>query len=91
MTTFVVCRDSDVDEFGGRVGIAESDDGDVDVGCFFDGLSVCAGIGDDDKARLFEGASDVVGEVTGGEASGDGDGSGVCGEFEHGALAVGTS
>ncbi len=91
MTAFVICRDRNVDEFGRGVSVTEGDDGDVDVGCFFDGLSVCAGVGDDDEAWLFEGAGDVVCEVTGSETAGDGDGTGVCGELEHGALAVGSS
>ena len=34
---------------------------------------------------------DVVGEVTGCETTSDGNGSGMCGEFEDSALAVGTS
>lgn len=91
MTTFVVCRDSDVDEFGGGVGIAESDDGDVDVGGFFDGLGVGARVRHDDEAGLFERAGDVVGEVTRSEATSDSNGAGVSGELEDSALTVWTS
>jgi hypothetical protein len=90
VATLVVGRDGNVDELGGRVGIAEGDDGDVDIRGLLDSLGVGAGIGDDDQARLLEGTGDVVGEVTGGEASGDGHGTGVSGELQHGTLAVGT-
>ena len=54
MTAFVVCRDGDVDEFGGGVGIAERDDRDVDVRGLLDSLGVGARVRDDDEARLFE-------------------------------------
>ena len=91
MTTFVVCRDSDVDEFGRGVGIAESDDGNVDVGGFFDGLGIGARVRYNDEAGLFEGASDVVGKVTGSETTSNSDGAGVGGELEDSALTVGTS
>jgi hypothetical protein len=89
MATLVVCWDGDVDEFGRRIGVAESYDGDVDVGCLLDGLGVGARVGDDDEARLLERAGDVVGEVTWREATGDCNGSGVGGELEDGALTVG--
>ena len=91
MTTLVVGWDSDVDELGRRVGIAEGNDGDVDIGGLLDSLGVGAGISDDDEAGFLEGARDVVGEVTGSETSCDGDGSSVCGELQNSALAVGTS
>jgi hypothetical protein len=66
------------------------DDGDVDVGSLLDGLGIGARVGDDDQARLLERTGDVVGEVTGGETSSNGDGTSVCGELEDGTLAVGT-
>lgn len=91
MTPFVVGWDGNVDELGRGVGIAESDDGDVDVAGFFDGLGVSARVGDDDEAGLFEGSSDVVGEVSGGEATSDGNGTGMSSEFEDSALTIGTS
>ena len=67
-----------------------SDDWNIDVGSFLDSLSISARIGNDDDAGLLERASDVVGKVTGGEATGDGGGSGVRGELEDCALAVWT-
>lgn len=88
VAAFVVGWDGDVDVLGWGVGVAERDDGDVDVGGFFDGLGVGARVGHDDEAGLFEGARDVVGEVAGGEAACDGGGAGVGGELEDGALAV---
>ena len=90
MATLVVGGDGDVDVLHGGVGVAEGDHGDVDVAGLLDGLVVGAGVRDDDQARLLEGARDVVGQRTGGEATGDGGGAGVVGELEDGALAVGT-
>lgn len=63
-------------------------DGDVDVGSLLDGLGIGARVGDDDQARLLERAGDVVGEVTGGEATGNSDGTSVGGELEDGTLSV---
>lgn len=89
MATLVVGRDGNVDELGGRVGVAEGNDGDVDVAGLLDGLGIGAGVGDDDQAGLLERPGDVVGERTGGEAAGNGLGAGVGGELEDGTLAVG--
>lgn len=90
VTTLVVGGDGNIDVLGGRVGVAERDDGDVDVGSLLDGLGVGAGVGGDDQAGLLERAGDVVGEVTGGEATGDGGGTSVGGELQDGTLTVGT-
>lgn len=91
MASLVVGRNGNVDELGWRVGIAESEDWDVDVAGLLNGLSVGAGVGNDDEAGLFERTGDVVGEVTRGETTSDGDSSGVGGKLEDSALTVGTS
>jgi hypothetical protein len=91
MTTLVVGWDGNVDELGRGVGVAEGNDGNVDIGSLLDSLGVGAGISDDDEAGFLEGAGDVVGEVTGSETTCDGDSSGVCGELQDSTLAVGTS
>jgi hypothetical protein len=91
MTTLVVGWNSNIDEFSWGVGIAESNDRNVDVGSFFDSLGVGAGIGDNDEAGFLEGSSNVVGEVTRGETTSDGDGTGVCGKLQDSALTVGAS
>lgn len=90
MATLVVGRDGNVDVLGGGVGVAEGNDGDVDVAGLLDSLGVGARVGDDDQAGLLERAGDVVGEATGGEASSDGGGTSVAGELEDGTLTVGT-
>lgn len=90
MTTLVVRWDGDIDELSWGVGVAESDDGDIDVGGLLDGLGVGAWVGDDDEAGFLERAGDIVGEVAWGEAAGDRDGAGVCGELEDGTLTVGS-
>ena len=90
MTALVVGGDGNVDVLGGRVGVAERDDGDVDVAGLLDGLVVGAGVRHDDETGLLERASDVVGQATGGETAGNGDGAGVRRELEDGTLAVGT-
>jgi hypothetical protein len=81
--------DDHIDVLGRRVGVAESNDGDVDVGSLLDSLGIGAWVGDDDEAGLLERAGDVIGEVTGGEATGDSRGTSVSGELEDGTLAVG--
>ena len=91
MATFVVCGDGDVDEFGRGVGITESDDRNVDIRGFFDSLGVRAGVSYDDEARLFERASDVVGEVARSEAASDGNSTSMSGELKYSALTVRSS
>lgn len=91
MTTLVVGGDGNVDVLGGGVGVAEGDDGDVDVGSLLDGLGIGARVGDDDQTGLLERAGDVVGEGTRGETTGDGLSTGVGGELQDGTLTVGTS
>ena len=91
MTTLVVGWDSNIDELGWGVGIAKSNDRNVHVGSFLDSLSIGAGVGDDNEAGFLEGASDVVGEVTGGKSTSNGNGTSVGGELQDSALAVGTS
>lgn len=90
MTTLVVGGNGHINVLGGGVGVAEGNDGDVDVGSLLDGLSVGAWVGDDNQTWLLEGTGDVVGEVTRGEATGDGGSSSVGGELEDGTLTVGT-
>jgi hypothetical protein len=90
VTALVVGWDGYVNVFGGRVGVAESDDGDIDIGCFLDGLGVGAGVGDNDQTWFLERAGNVIGEVTWGEATCDGDGAGVGGELKDSTLAVRT-
>lgn len=91
MTALIVGRDGNVDKLGRRVGIAESEDWDVDVTGLLDSLRVGAGVRDDDKAGLLERTGNVVGEVTGSKATSNGDSTGVSGELQDSALTVGTS
>ena len=90
VTSLVVGWNGNIDVLGGRLGIAESDDWNVDVACLLDSLSVGARVGDDDETGLLERASDVVGEVTRGETTSDGSGTGVRGELQNSALTVRT-
>ena len=85
----VVGGDGNVDVTEGGLGIGESDNGDVDVRSLLDGLVVGQGVGDDDQTGLLEGTGDIVGEGTGGEATGNGLGTGVRGELQSGTLTVG--
>lgn len=91
MTTLVVGWDGNIDELGWGVGVAKGDDWDVDVRSLLDGLSISAGISDDDQAWLLERTGDVVGEVTRGETTGNGDSTGVGGELEDSTLTIWTS
>lgn len=91
MTGLVISRNSHIDEFEGRVGVAEGNHGNVDVGSLTDGLVVYAGVGDDDETGFLERTGNVVGETTGGETTSNSLGASVGGVFEDGTVAVGTS
>lgn len=91
MATLVVGGNGNIDVLGGGVGVAETDDGDVDVGSLLDGLGISAGVRDDDEAGLLERAGDVVGEGTGGESTSNGNGASVGSELQDGTLTIGTS
>ncbi len=54
MGALVVARDGYVDEAERAVGVAERDDGDVDVGRLGDGLVVGARVRHDEEPRLAE-------------------------------------
>lgn len=90
MLGLVVGGDGNIAELEAGVGVAEGDHGDVDIGSLTDGLVVDAGVGDNNETGLLEGLGDVVGEVTRGEAAGNGEGAGVGGELEDSAVAVRT-
>ena len=90
MATLVVGRDGNIDELSWGVSVGEGDDGNVDVGSLLDSLGVGAGVGDDDQTGLLERPGDVVGEGTGRETTGNGDGTSVGGELEDGTLTIRT-
>ena len=90
MTALVVCGNGYIDVLGWRVGIAKRNDGNVDIGSFLNSLGVGSGVGNDDETRLLEGASDVVGEVTRSETTGNSDSPSVSSELEDSSLTVGT-
>jgi hypothetical protein len=90
VATLVVGGNGAVNVLGGRVGVSQGDDGNVDVRSLLDGLGVGSGVGNHDQTGLLEGSGDVVGERTGGESTGNGGGTGVSGELENGTLTVGT-
>ena len=79
----VVAGNGNIDELGGRVDIAESNDGDVGVASLGDGLVVGPGIGDDQEAGLAEGGLDLVSEGAGSEATSDGAAVGVPGDVQY--------
>lgn len=91
MSGLVVCWDSNVDEPQRRVGVADSNDGDVYIGGLTDSLVVYPWVGDDDEAGLLERAGDVVCERTGSESSSNSLGTCVLSKLEDGTLAIGTS
>ena len=49
------------------------------------------GVGNNDQAGFLEGAGDVVGKITGGEAASNGLGTGIRGELENCTVAIGAS
>ena len=70
MGALVVAGDGDVDELGGRVNVAEGDDGDVGVAALGDGLVVRPGVADHQQTGLTEGSLDLIGEGSRGEPPG---------------------
>jgi hypothetical protein len=82
-----VAWDGDVDVLQWTVGVAESDDRDVDVGSLSDGLVIRQWVGDDQQAWFTESLLGLIGERTRGETTGDWGGSGVLGELQDGALS----
>ena len=72
MGALVVAGDGDVDELGGRVNVAEGDDGDVGVAALGDGLMVGPGVADHQQTGLAESGLDLIGEGSGSEPAGHG-------------------
>jgi hypothetical protein len=64
---------------------------DVDVGSLPDGLVVDSGVGDDDHSGFLEGLGDVIGEVTGGESTGNGLSTGETSHLEDSSVTVRSS
>lgn len=90
MSALVVSWDGNVDEAERGIGIADGNDGDVDVGSFTNSLVVDARVGNDDKAGFLERTGDIVGKRTGGETTSDGLCSRMLCKFEYSALTVWT-
>src|SRR6266480_4158125 len=90
MTTLVVCWNRNVYEFNWRICVTESDNGNVDVAGLLDSLGISTRIGDNNQAGFLEGACDVVGEVSRGEATSNSHSTSVSGELENSPLAIGT-
>ena len=80
MGALVVAGDGNIDELGGRINVAEGDDGDVSVTSLSDGLVVSPGVGDNQEAGLAESSLDLISECAGGEAASDGAAAGVPGD-----------
>mmetsp|Transcript_7537 Transcript_7537/g.10198 ORF Transcript_7537/g.10198 Transcript_7537/m.10198 type:complete len:310 (+) Transcript_7537:390-1319(+) len=88
--TLVVGRDGNVNMLEGRVGVAESNSWDVDIGRLTDRLMIGTGIREKQQTRLLELVLDLIGEGTGGMATGNGLGTSVLGKLEHRSLSIGT-
>lgn len=88
MSGLVVGGDSDVNKLEVGVSVTEGNDGDVDVGSLPDGLVVDSGVGNDDHSGFLERLGDVVGEVTGGESTGNGLSTGETSHLEDSSVTV---
>mmetsp|Transcript_3480 Transcript_3480/g.12667 ORF Transcript_3480/g.12667 Transcript_3480/m.12667 type:complete len:311 (+) Transcript_3480:166-1098(+) len=86
--SLVVRRNSNVDVLQGRVGVAESNGGQVAVRSLPGGLDVGPWIGNDQKPWLLVLIGDLVGEGSWGVPSREGLAAGVLGELENSALSV---
>jgi hypothetical protein len=65
LLNLVVGRDSNINEFHGRVGITESDNGDVHVGGLSESLVINSRVTNDQESRLDELFGDLIGKHTG--------------------------
>ena len=70
MGALVVAGNGNIDELGGRVDIAESNDGDVGVASLGDGLVVGPGVADHQETGLAESGLDLIGEGSRSEPAG---------------------
>ena len=91
MAALIVRWNGNIDKLGWGVGIAQTDDRDVDIGSFFDGLSVGSGISDDYQSRFLERAGDVICEISWSEATSNCDRAGMSSKLQDSSLAVRTS
>mmetsp|Transcript_3734 Transcript_3734/g.9711 ORF Transcript_3734/g.9711 Transcript_3734/m.9711 type:complete len:316 (+) Transcript_3734:322-1269(+) len=89
--SLVVRWDGDVDVLQGRVGVAESNGGQVAVRRLAAWLGVGPWVGQDKKSGLLVLVGDLVGEGSWGVSSWEGLGASVLGELQDGALSVGSS
>jgi hypothetical protein len=91
MLTLVVSGDGNINELQKRVSVSERDDRDVDIGRFLDSLRIRTRVGANNQTRLSEGASDVVGEGTGGETTDDSLSANVLCELQSSTVTIRTS
>jgi hypothetical protein len=61
----VVAWNSNVDVFGGRVGVDEGNNWNINIGSFANSLGVGARVGNNNQARLLKRAGNVIGKVAG--------------------------
>jgi hypothetical protein len=54
VTTLVVSRNGNINVFGRGIGVAQGNNGNVDVGCLFDGLRIGTGVGNNDESWFLE-------------------------------------
>lgn len=90
MLTSVVTWDSDIDVFRWGVQVSQSDDWDVNVRSFLDGLSIGSWVGNNDQSWFLERTGDVVGERTWSESTSNWSSTSVSGELQNGSLTVGS-
>jgi len=87
--TLVVARNGNIDITERAISVSEGNDGDVTIRGFSQGLVILDGVSDDQQARLLVLSLDVVGEGTGGEATGNWGSLGVRSELKDGTLGEG--
>ena len=90
MLTSVVTWNSNIDVFGWGVQIGQSDDWDVNVRRFLNGLSIGSWVGNNDQSWFLERSGDVVGERTWGESTGNWGSTGVGSVLQDSSLTVGS-
>jgi len=82
----VVAGDGNVHISQWRVGVAQGNGGDVDVGCLSQWLMVSARIRHNEEAGLPESSLDLIGECSRGEATVEGGSTGGGSKLQNGSL-----
>lgn len=88
MSHLVVTWDGNIHVSQWRVSVAQSNGGDIDVGCLCQWLMVSTGVSHNQETRLPESSLDLIGECTRGESTMEGSGAGGSSKLQDSSLML---